>query len=60
MNLENFNDNTYKEHLEYLKNKSEINYDIDINENKLVVILQTCDMNNTAFRLVMGIEKDHT
>ena len=60
MNLENFNDKTYKEHLEYLKNKSEINYDIDINENKLVVILQTCDMNNTAFRLVMGIEKDHT
>lgn len=60
MNLENFNDKTYKEHLEYLKNKSEINYNIDINENKLVVILQTCDMNNSAFRLVMGIEKDHT
>ena len=60
MNLENFNDKTYKEHLEYLKNKSEINYNIDINENKLVVILQTCDMNNTSFRLVMGIEKDHT
>ena len=60
MNLENFNGKTYKEHLEYLKNKSEINYNIDINENKLVVILQTCDMNNTSFRLVMGIEKDHT
>lgn len=55
LNLDNFNGKTYIEHIESLKNKSEYNTNVKINQSKKVLVLQTCE--NDKYRLVMAIEQ---
>ena len=47
VNLEDFNGLTYKQHLEKLKSKSIINTNIELDDNSKVLILQTCNFNET-------------
>lgn len=63
LNLNNFNGLTWMEHLEKLKKRSQHVSDITLQENKKVIILQTCSFEKKyqnykqKYRLVMGIEK---
>lgn len=57
VNLKSFNGLTYKEHLNKLKNKSNIHSDIELEEDSHVIILQTCSNGdpNHKYQLVMGL-----
>ena len=57
VNLKSFNGLTYKEHLNKLKNKSNIHSDIELEEESHVIILQTCSNGdpNHKYQLVMGL-----
>ncbi len=64
VNLERFNDLTYGEHLNKLKNKSYVKSDIELDDNSKVLILQTCSFNEyinakDKFQLVMAKEIDN-
>lgn len=59
MNINNFNNKSYLEHIMKLKNKSEYNKDIKLDNNSKIIILQTCSMDkkikaNNKYRLVIG------
>lgn len=51
----NFTDETYKKHLEWLKNKSLYDTNISIDGNDQIIVLQTCDVTNEGeYIIVVG------
>ncbi|MBQ6477032.1 MAG: class B sortase [Bacilli bacterium] len=61
VNLNSFSGLSYKEHLIKLKNKSNYNVDVNIDDNSKVIILQTCSMTNEGlgrYQIIVGIEKE--
>lgn len=51
----NFTDETYKKHLEWLKNKSLYDTNVSINESDQIIVLQTCDVTNEGeYIIVVG------
>ena len=59
VNLKSFSGLTWKEHLLKLKNKSNYNIDVNLDDDSKIIILQTCSMNDEAsgkYHLVIGLE----
>lgn len=59
MNLNSFNNLTYLEHINKLKNNSMFYKDIELDNDSKIIILQTCSMDKsikskTKYRLVIG------
>ena len=67
VNIENFRGLTWLEHLQKLKNKSNYEINLPIDDNSKILILQTCQVENNRsggrYKLVIGlltkIEKNH-
>ena len=63
INIKNFNGLTWLEHLNKLKSYSQYETNVEISDNKKVIILQTCSFDSKyqsyekKYRLVIGIEK---
>lgn len=61
LNIESFNGLTWLEHLKKLKNKSFYETNVEVEDNKKIIILQTCSFDNEyknysqKYHLVMGI-----
>ncbi len=63
LNLESYNGLTWLEHLQKLKNKSQYETNITLEENKKVLVLQTCSFDtkyqnyHQKYRVVVAIEQ---
>ena len=63
LNLESYNGLTWLEHLQKLKNKSQYQTDLSLEENKKVLVLQTCSFDakyknyRQKYRVVVAIEQ---
>lgn len=63
LNLESYNGLTWLEHLQKLKNKSQYQTDLSLEENKKVLVLQTCSFDtkyqnyHQKYRVVVAIEQ---
>ena len=63
LNIKSFNGLSWLAHLQKLKNKSNYETNVEVTEDKTVIILQTCSFNENyqnetqKYHLVMGIEK---
>ena len=63
LNLESYNGLTWLEHLQKLKNKSQYQTDLSLEENKKVLVLQTCSFDSKyknyrqKYRVVVAIEQ---
>ena len=63
LNLESYNGLTWLEHLQKLKNKSQYQTDLSLEENKKVLVLQTCSFDTKyqnyrqKYRVVVAIEQ---
>ena len=57
VNLKSYNGLTYKEHINKLKNKSNIKSNIVLEDNSKIIILQTCSNGdpNQKYQLVIGV-----
>ena len=59
VNINSFRGLTWYEHITKLKNKSEYDTGVSINENSKIIILQTCDTENInvtgKYRLTIGV-----
>lgn len=51
----NFTDETYRKHLEWLKNKSLYDTNVSVDGNDQIIVLQTCDVTNEGeYIIVVG------
>lgn len=56
----NFTDETYRKHLEWLKNKSLYDTNISIDGNDQIIVLQTCDVTNEGEYIIIVGKKIKT